>query len=106
MRLWYAISMDILERKIQSIIPYLNESQTRKYLASEAIALGRGGIAQISKISGVHRNTISAGVRELREHKNADEESTKVNNSTRIRVPGGGRKPTELLGFLGGRVMI
>ena len=85
--------MDILERKIQSIIPYLNESQTRKYLASEAIALGRGGIAQISKISGVHRNTISAGVRELREDKNADEESTKVNNSTRIRVPGGGRKP-------------
>lgn len=85
--------MDNLERKIQSFIPYLNESQTRKYLASEAIALGRGGIAQISEISGVHRNTISAGVKELREHNSLDEELAKVNNSTRIRAPGGGRKP-------------
>ena len=93
MRFCYTIGMDNLEKKIQSFMPYLNESQTRKYLASEAIALGRGGIAQISEISGVHRNTISAGVKELRNPQKIEEESAKVNNSTRIRAPGGGRKP-------------
>ena len=69
---------------------FLNESQQRKYLASEAISLGRGGIKEVSAISGVHRNTISAGIKELRDP--ARQEPDVVNNSTRIRAVGGGRK--------------
>ena len=53
------------EKRMKNNIKYLNESQLRKYPASEAISLGRGGIKGVSAISGVHRNTISAGIREL-----------------------------------------
>ena len=65
---------------------YLNESQLRKYLASEAIALGRGGIKAVSDISGVHRNTIAAGIKEIKSQ-NSEQQDT-----TRIRAEGGGRK--------------
>ncbi|MBQ8093448.1 MAG: ISAzo13 family transposase, partial [Clostridia bacterium] len=53
--------MDIvLKTRIDTVLPFLNESQKRRYLAAEAISLGRGGITEISSISGVHKNTISA----------------------------------------------
>ena len=52
--------------KFDQIFPYLNESLKRKYLASEALALGPGGIKTVSSLSGVHRNTISAGIREIK----------------------------------------
>ena len=77
--------------RIKTNIQYLNESQLRKYLASEAISLGRGGIKEVSAISGVHRNTISAGIRELKAPSPAA--PCHVSNSTRIRAVGGGRKP-------------
>ena len=35
------------------MLPMLNEKQMRLYLASEAIAFGRGGITLMSRISGV-----------------------------------------------------
>lgn len=79
-----------LAKKINSMLPFLNESLTRKYLASEAISLGRGGITEISAISGVHRNTISAGIKELQ---SPQENSSEGEKSTRIRAAGGGRKP-------------
>ncbi len=77
--------------RITTVLPLLNESQKRRYLAAEAISLGHGGIKEISAISGMHRNTISAGIRELRSGN--VEASENVNNQTRIRAPGGGRKP-------------
>ncbi len=49
--------------RIQKLTPHLNESQKRMFLALEADALGRGGITAVSAISGVHRNTISKGLR-------------------------------------------
>ena len=73
----------ILERKIKQMMPRLNEKQLRQYLGSEAEAIGRGGIAIISKISGKARNTIVAGIKE-----NQDEEDA----TERIRRAGGGRK--------------
>ena len=44
---------EILERKIKQMMPRLNEKQLRQYLGSEAEAIGRGGIAIISKITGM-----------------------------------------------------
>lgn len=79
------------EIRIKTNIQYLNESQLRKYLASEAISLGRGGIKEVSAISGVHRNTISAGIRELKTA--SPDAPSHVANNTRIRAVGGGRKP-------------
>ena len=65
------------------------ETQKRMYLALEATSLGRGGIKEVSAISGVHRNTISAGIKELRGHSNGQSSDSE----TSIRSKGGGRKP-------------
>ena len=72
-----------LAKKIEQMMPILNEKQLRRYLGSEAEALGRGGIAIVSKISGKSRNTIVAGIKE----NNMPESDT-----DRIRKSGGGRK--------------
>jgi hypothetical protein len=74
---------DTLEKKIQQMIPLLNEKQLRRYLGSEAEALGHGGIAIVSKISGKARNTIVAGIKE---NKCGDIDAE------RVRKAGGGRK--------------
>ena len=73
-----------LKNKIRQMMPLLNEKQLRRYLGSEAEALGHGGIELVSMISGKARNTIASGIKE-----NKIEED----NWERIRKPGGGRKP-------------
>jgi hypothetical protein len=65
------------------MMPILNEKQLRRYLGSEAEALGFGGIAIVSKISGKSRNTIVAG---MKENSMPDE------SPQRVRRSGGGRK--------------
>ena len=74
---------EALEKKIQQIMPLLNEKQLRRYLGSEAEAIGYGGIAIVSKISGKSRNTIVAGMKENK----LGEDSIDG-----IRKAGGGRK--------------
>jgi len=74
---------DVLERKIQQMMPLLDEKQLRRYLGSEAEALGHGGIAIVSRISGKARNTIVA---EIRENKSGN------NSAVGVRKAGGGRK--------------
>ena len=80
-----------LSEHINRVLPWLDEDQRRKFLASEAISLGRGGIQEISAISGVHRNTIAAGVKELKDPSSKPTESGESNR--RIRAKGAGRKP-------------
>ncbi len=70
--------------RIQKLTPHLNESQKRMFLALEADALA------VSVISGVHRNTISTGLKELKEGKEAVINSEK--GEARIREKVGGRK--------------
>ncbi len=79
-------------RRIKEVIPYLNEHQRRIYLAAEAEALGRGGITAISDLAGVHRNTISAGLKELRSGEKIPEDGKVMG---RVRRKGGGRKSIE-----------
>ena len=81
----------ILTEHINRVLPWLDEDQKRKFLASEAISLGRGGIQEISAISGVHRNTIAAGVKELSNPGTKAPEN--VDAKRRIRAKGAGRKP-------------
>lgn len=47
------------------ILPHLDERLKRIYLASEAEALGRGGAKEISKLFGIHQNTLTAGKKDL-----------------------------------------
>ena len=62
----------------------LSEKGKRHYAAIEAIKLGHGGIGYISELFGLHPDTVSQGMRELKEDD--------LPPSDRIRRPGGGRK--------------
>ncbi|MDR2403303.1 MAG: ISAzo13 family transposase, partial [Spirochaetaceae bacterium] len=75
-----------MEKRIQRMMPLLDERQRRLYLANEAISYGRGGISLVSRISGMSRTTITKAVDEL---DNAD------TIDGRIRRSGGGRKFVE-----------
>jgi hypothetical protein len=68
----------------------LDEHQARLCAAERALALGRGGITLVSRVTGLSYPTIHKGITELR-----------TNSATlppgRIRRPGGGRKKVELV---------
>ena len=74
--------------KIQLMITLLNEKQKRIYLASEAIAIGHGGITEVSNASGVSRSVITAGVKDI---KNNDIDI--LSYESPIRRKGAVRKP-------------
>jgi len=77
-----SVSDQIIQSRIQRVLPHLDERQIRLYLGAEADGLGWGGKSKISKLSGVCRASIATGVEEIRN------ETT----SARIRKKGGGRK--------------
>ena len=65
----------------------LTERSRRVWAASEAIALGHGGIALVERATGISRSTISRGVREV--------DAGQALSPARTRRAGGGRKRTE-----------
>jgi hypothetical protein len=71
-----------MEDRIKMMLPLLDEKQRRLFLASEALAYGRGGIAIVHRISGASKNTIRRGIREHLEG---------VGVGTKVRACGGGR---------------
>ena len=76
------IHKDDLREKYGAIFPLLDERQRRVIAAADALFLGRGGVSQVARASGLSRTTIHQGIAELE----ADRAS-----STRIRHAGGGR---------------
>ena len=54
-----------LEQKWQDTLPELNEKQRRHYAAREAKAYGFGGVAYFSRVTGLSRDTINQGIKEL-----------------------------------------
>lgn len=80
------VDVAAVKMRIEAVLPTLNEYQRRRYLSAEAKSLGRGGITLVSRLSGVSRPTLTAGVKEL---DNADIE---IQTTGRSRKTGGGRK--------------
>jgi|SRR5215210_132651 len=72
-----------LKKKLAGVLPFLDEKQRRILVASEAKAIGRGGIQVLSEITGLSRTTIRKGIREL---------MSMENKSDGIRARGGGKK--------------
>ena len=72
--------------KYKALAPVLTERSKRLWTATEARALGHGGIAVVERATGVSRSTIQRGLREL--------ETGAAVAPDRARRPGGGRKPT------------
>jgi hypothetical protein len=67
----------------------LNERARRLFVAAEALALGHGGIAMVSRATGVAPRTLGLGIAELRAIEAGDRMPL---DTTRSRRPGGGRK--------------
>lgn len=73
-----------IKARFELLAPLLNERTRRLISAAEAGVLGRGGITIVSRITGVSRRAIAAGLAELR--------SPDGSSPERIRRPGGGRR--------------
>jgi transposase len=72
--------------KYRALGPTLTERSRRVWAATEARALGRGGVALVARASGISTSTITRGLRELRAGARLA--------PGRVRRPGGGRKRT------------
>lgn len=75
--------------KFLALSPVMDERMRRHWAATEAMALGWGGISAVAIATGLARNTVAAGVRELT--RRGDQVDVTVD--VRLRRPGGGRKP-------------
>jgi Rhodopirellula transposase DDE domain len=78
-----------VRQKYRSLSPIMDEKLRRRWAASEALALGWGGISAVAEATGLSLNTIRMGI--------AEDHSVGVNangpaNDPRVRRPGGGRK--------------
>mgnify|MGYP003429046113 CR=1 FL=1 len=76
-----------IELKFNSLVGDLDERGKRRWAATEAMALGRGGIVAVATATGLSDRTIRTGIIELR--------SENPVSSGRQRKPGAGRKPLE-----------
>ena len=74
-----------LHQQINQLAAMLNEKDRRQFVGLLARQLGRGGVTIMAEVTGLNRNTIRRGQREL-----ADSEF-----SERVRRKGGGRLSVE-----------
>ncbi|MGI8412367.1 MAG: ISAzo13 family transposase, partial [Solirubrobacteraceae bacterium] len=75
----------LIGERFRALAPELSERGRRIWAASEARVLGWGGIAAVSRASGISENTIRKGLREIDSGERLDR--------GRVRRRGGGRKP-------------
>ncbi len=73
-----------LQEKLALLWPHLDERTRRLTAATEALAWGRGGIAEVHRACGLSRKAIQKGIGEL--------ETGKPLAAGRVRRPGAGRK--------------
>jgi hypothetical protein len=77
------------EKRWLRVLSTLNELQARLLVAQRALELGRGGISQVARLTGMSRPAIYRGIAELR----GQREWKPSPDQSRIRRAGGGRKP-------------
>lgn len=78
-------SLAELTAKFQAVWPLLDERTRRLMAASEAMALGYGGVSLVRRACGLSRKAIANGIREI--------EDGTLWVPGRVRRPGAGRKP-------------
>src|SRR6202158_465641 len=74
-----------LRKRWKEMEPVLNEQSRRRWAATEAKALGRGGVSCVVRVTGLARRTVYRGLDDIRRRHKTD--------LGRIRKRGGGRKP-------------
>lgn len=81
----------VIKAKVLALFPVLDERARRLWAATEAEAIGWGGITLVAEATGMSHTTILAGIRENRAR--AEGQVGKPLKPGRLRAPGGGRKP-------------
>ena len=74
----------VLTTQKKLFMSQLNECQKRRYLGTEALALGRRGVCEVTQFFGVSKTTVYNSINEIK--------SGYTPEPGRIRRPGGGRK--------------
>ena len=82
------VMIETLKKKFEARNRAMSQRLRRYWAATEARALGSGGIAAVTHATGLSRNTIARGLAEL-----AAPETLSSSSPTRSRRPGGGRPP-------------
>ena len=83
-----AATIERIRVKYQALVPAMDERMRRQWSATEAMALGWGGVSAVSMATGLARNTVTSGVRDLVQRR----EQGDLAISSRLRQPGAGRK--------------
>src|SRR6516165_10235297 len=76
-----------IRKRYREVAPVLDEQGRRRFAAAEALALGRGGVSLMARITGLARPTIYRGIFDIRNKSSA--------GPGRTRKVGGGRKAKE-----------
>src|SRR6267378_598847 len=78
------MQVSTLRAKYAALVPVLTERSRRVWAATEARAIGYGGIALVARVTGIAESTIQRGLRDL--------DAREPLPAARSRRPGGGRK--------------
>ncbi len=82
-------NIESIGEKFRALLPTFNERMRRLWAGTEARALGRGGIAVVARATGLARNTVVRGLKELDEDSPLD--------PAYVRRAGAGRKRKAVL---------
>jgi hypothetical protein len=82
-------NVEIIRAKFEAMKPVMDERTRRLWAATEARAIGRGGITRVSQATGISHVTIRAGLSQLERAAGPDAAHA---TTSRVRRPGGGRK--------------
>jgi len=82
-----AKTVELVREKYRALINDLDERGRRRWAATEAVAIGHGGITTVAIATGLSDRTVRNGIKELR--------SSSQLVPSRQRCPGGGRKRLE-----------
>jgi hypothetical protein len=82
------VDVAVIRERFEALSPHLDERRRRLFAASEAAAAGYGGIAAVSRITGIAASTIGRGLMDLAVPTRLE--------AGRVRRSGGGRKPLVL----------
>ena len=87
-----ALAVEAVRTKYHQLHPLMTERLRRQWAACEAQSLGRGGTSLVAQATGLSRNTIRSGRRELQRRADRPQDDLAAD---RVRAPGGGRHLVE-----------
>jgi transposase len=78
------LTVEDLTEFFDIVLPFLDERQRRLTAGAMALSLGRGGPTRVAEATGISRNTVITGIRDI---------ESGAEPSDRVRAQGGGRRP-------------